>query len=106
MWYARLSVVASQNNTIFPRPLPTWPRSSVGESIGLVNRRSQIQVPVVVIKKIILKKFLLQVMSDLEKSSIKKFLFNMALSSKEQELSRFAVLRNQFSLPILSSDIC
>jgi hypothetical protein len=29
-----------------------------------------------------------QVMSDLEKSSFKKFLFNMALSSKESELSR------------------
>ena len=24
-------------NIIFPRPFPTWPRSSVGESIGLVN---------------------------------------------------------------------
>ncbi|CAB4036999.1 long-chain-fatty-acid-- ligase 5, partial [Paramuricea clavata] len=35
-----------------------------------------------------------KVMSDLEKSSFKKFLFNMALSSKESELSRNIIRRD------------
>ncbi|XP_046839052.1 long-chain-fatty-acid--CoA ligase 5-like [Xenia sp. Carnegie-2017] len=35
-----------------------------------------------------------KVMSDLDKSSVKKFLFNMALSSKENELSRNIIRRD------------